>query len=85
MLTHWLSCNVDCAGNTIKSQMQLVQFFVRVLKTELNSSVLSLAVRGDLIQGLIEVDDVRCHFEGKSFHSKQADDGQDYCGQNDAN
>ena len=70
VLTHRLSCKFDCAGNAIESQVQLVQFCVRVLKAELESSFLSLAVIRDLIQSLIEVDDVRCHFERKSFHTK---------------
>jgi len=85
VLTHWLSCEVDCAGNAIESQVQLVQFFIRVLKAELDSSVLSLVVRGDLIQGLVQVDYMRCYFEGKPFHAKKTHDNQDYCGSNDAN
>ena len=54
-----------------------------MLKTELDSTALILAVLCDLVKCFVQVDDLRCHFEGQAFDSHDTKDDQEGGGQKD--
>ena len=63
---HRLSRQIDRATNSVECQVELIKFFARTLEAQFNS-VFLLAILGDLIQSLIQVNDLRGHLLGQSF------------------
>ena len=75
LYSHGLGCKGHGAGHAIEGQVQLVKLLARVFVAELNGAF-ALAVVRDLVEGLIEVDDLRCHFLRQSLDSHDAKDDQ---------
>ena len=84
-LTYRLGGKIDCAGNAIECQMQFVELSTRMLKAQLDSSILPFSVRWNLVQSLIQVNDLGSHLERESFDSQHSNYNQDSCCYHDNN
>ena len=78
-LGHGLGGQVDGTCNTIESQIELVKLLARLLEAELYCTFLTLAVTSNLIQGLVEVDDLRSHLVGKTFDAHHTENNKKLC------
>jgi len=82
-LSHRLRGQIDGPRDSIKSQVELIQLLAGVFEAEFNRTLLSLVIAGNLIEGLVQVDDLSSHLIGEAFNAHHTEDDKDDRGEDD--